>query len=257
MIVSKHHHSIDVQVPNTFTSLEIIAAANANIHISSTSTYCNVSFTQWNKRNFNKEHILTLRPRIYIEVPDYEFPAEEVAPPFDYTDDDEAELVATNMKDQVESTPTLQVAPRHSNALPWLMGAAGAGASIGTAAYLVTNFEFGIAGAYVSCGPVTAAIGGATGTMSLAAAGGLTLGAGVAAVAAVYFIPWSKLAKWAAKAWDLFLIFLKSIWECVKWVWGLFVRFVKVLIKAMRDVVTHLTNAMRWMGSMMYASTFG
>ena len=66
-----------------------------------------------------------------------------------------------------------------------------------------------------------------------------------------------KLAKWAAKAWDLFFIFVKSVWKFFKIAWNWFVSFLKLLIKAMKDFITHVANAVSWTGRALFSTMFG
>ncbi|KAH8748719.1 hypothetical protein F5882DRAFT_386908 [Hyaloscypha sp. PMI_1271] len=257
LIISKSHCFVTLRVSADFTSLDVISASQNKIHLESESTYCSVPLTAWSRRVSYRDHELIVRPHVYLEVADYEFPSTDIPPPFKLADEEDAPTAAKNNKTMMEYSTTMQISSKQSNVLPWLAGAVGVGASVATGVSIVSNFEFGIWGAYVSCGPLVAAAGNAVGTGSLVMAGAATLGIGAAAAAAVYFIPWRKLAKWAAKAWDLFFIFVKSVWKFFKIAWNWFVSFLKLLIKAMKDFITHVANAVSWTGRALFSTMFG
>ena len=251
VIISDFHTYLELKVPADFTSLEICSASQNNVHLESTSSYCSIALTAWNQRRIYGTHELTIRSHVCLEVPDYEFPPADVPPPFAFKEEEDAPAAAASIKATMESGVTMQVSSKQSTVLPWLAGAVGAAASATTAGILVSGFEFGVYGAYVSCGPLTAGAFSVTGAGSLAMAGAATLGVGIGVAAAVYFIPWSKLAKWAAKAWDLFMVFVKSVWSFFKVAWDWFVSFLKILIRAMKDFMAHVSNAVSWGGRLL------
>ena len=246
VIISNSHIDLELKVPADFTSLEICSASRNNVNLKPISSYCSIPLTAWNQRRTYATHELTIRSHVYLEVPDYEFPSADVPPPFAFQEEEDAPAAAASIKATMEPGATMLVSSKQSAVLPWLAAGAGVAASGATAGILVSSFEFGAYGAYVSCVPLTAGAFSVAGVGSRAAAGAATLGAGIGVAAAVYFIPWSKLVKWAANAWDLFMVFIKSVWSFFKKAWNWFVSFLKVLIRAQKDFMTHFSNAFSW-----------
>lgn len=251
-------------MPAGFVSLEIISGLQKNVHLAAESSYCSIPLALWNNRTSYYTHELNTRAHICLEVPDYDFPSEDTPPPFQFANEDDAPDAAEKIKVEMESGATTQVSSRQSRVLPWVAAAAGAGASLTTAAVLVTKFNFGVWGAYVTCGPLMAAAGTAFGSGSLAMTAAATAGVGIASVAAgvgvaaaVYFIPWQKLVGWASKAWDLFMIFVKSVWQFFKTAWKWFVSFLKMLLKAFQKFLTHVKNAALLTGKLLFGGVFG
>lgn len=191
---------------------------------------------------------------MYLELPDYEFAEKDVRPHFKFEDEGDVANAAVIIKKDMEDGPPMNVSSKQSNVLPWLAAGAGATAGAATAVGMVSSFKFSAWGAYVSYGPLTAATGYATGTGSLAIVGG-AVGVGVAA--AVYFIPWRKLATWAVKAWDLFLVFVKSVWNFFKRAWQLFLGFLKGVIKAIKMFAVTVGGIFSWGAKSVYSSIFG
>ncbi|KAH6711139.1 hypothetical protein BKA61DRAFT_613137 [Leptodontidium sp. MPI-SDFR-AT-0119] len=247
--------SMKIEVPSVFKSLDIITAAGHDLYLTSDSSFCGISLTKWNSRSsYYASYELTLRSNVYLELPDYEFAEKDVRPHFKFEDEGDVANAAVIIKKDMEDGPPMNVSSKQSNVLPWLAAGAGATAGAATAVGMVSSFKFSAWGAYVSYGPLTAATGYATGTGSLAIVGG-AVGVGVAA--AVYFIPWRKLATWAVKAWDLFLVFVKSVWNFFKRAWQLFLGFLKGVIKAIKMFAVTVGGIFSWGAKSVYSSIFG
>ena len=69
---------------------------------------------------------------------------------------------------------------------------------------------------------------------TLVAAGGT----GLVVAAAVYFIPWRKLARYMTNCWNHFLSLLASLWEFFRERWAMFLEFIGYI----------LANAESWLG---------
>ena len=141
-------------------------------------------------------------------------------PPFEFKLREHVDRATDYISEKMTSKQPLSVSEKSSGVLPWVAGLMGAVTGAGTAgALLVSKVQLGMHGAYVTCGSFSTGYGSASMSGALAAAGGATLSGiavGVGVSAAVYFIPWAKLASWMMEAFDHFLVFLKSIWNQIK-----------------------------------------
>ena len=257
IIVSNANSALQLEIPPLFTSLEIRATKHHEIYLSPKSSYCGISLTAWNRRTTHCTHELILHGHVYLEVPGYDPAENETPPPFSFQDEEDIPTAASAIREVVEKDTAMPVTPRQSSVLPWLAGGAGAVTSAATAIGMVSHFKFSAWGAYVSYGPLTAAAGNVAASGSLAMAGMASLGIGVGVAAAVYFIPWKKLAGWAVKAWDLFLVFVKSVWKFFKVAWDKFISFLKMLMKAVKAFVVAVTRVVKWGVSSVFGSTIG
>ncbi|KAG4438930.1 hypothetical protein IFR05_005610 [Cadophora sp. M221] len=250
--------SMKLEVPSNFKSLEIITATGHDLYLTSDSSFCGINLTKWNGRSSSyASYELTLRSNVFLELPDYEFAEKDIRPQFKFEDEGDVANAAAIIKNDMDGGPLMSVSSKQSNILPWLAAGAGATAGAATAVGMVSSFKFSAWGAYVSYGPLTAATGYATGTGSLAIVGGAALGVGVGVAAAVYFIPWRKLATWAVKAWDLFMVFVKSVWSFFKRAWQLFLGFLKGVIKAIKMYAVSAAGILSWGAKSVYSSIFG
>ncbi|KAH7336406.1 hypothetical protein BKA65DRAFT_479313 [Rhexocercosporidium sp. MPI-PUGE-AT-0058] len=250
--------SMKIEIPAVFKSLDIITASGHDLYLTSDSSFCGISLTKWNGRSASHaSYELILRTNVYLELPDYEFAEKDVRPHFKFDDEGDVANAAVHIPKDVEDGPPMSVSSKQSDVLPWLAAGAGAAAGAATAVGMVSSFKFSAWGAYVSYGPLTAATGYAAGTGSLAIVGGAALGVGVGVAAAVYFIPWRKLATWAVKAWDLFMVFVKSVWTFFKRAWQLFLGFLRGIIKAIKMFAVGVAGMFSWGVKSVYSSVFG
>ena len=101
---------------------------------------------------------------------------------------------------------------QNTNFLAWLAGAAGV---ITGSAVLVSKCNIGVKGFYISCQTAAVSVTAMPYCVSASASAGIgvSIGAGIAVAAAVYFIPWKKLAVLMSKAWDHFVQLMGYLWK--------------------------------------------
>jgi hypothetical protein len=186
------------------------------------STYCNIPLAKWNERTQYITHELVTGIGVAIDFPDHAmFEGPREPPPFKLEKDADVDGAVQFIEKNISTSVGPSTTAYSSTALPWIAGIAGAAGGLGTAgAIFVSSIKVGIKGIFVSTtpfGPVGIGSATVTGVMGASASmtvAGLTVGAGVAA--AVYFIPWRKLASWFIDAFSHFMDFLKSIWQKIQ-----------------------------------------
>jgi hypothetical protein len=234
IIVSPKIPTVNLNVPSQFRRLEIAASAQEpsllglvgaqstkQLILEEGSKYCNIPFADWNARSTFLEYELLTGPGVAIDLPDQSMLSGDLQPPpFQLTHEEDVSDAAQVIEQQViKGDPAQAPSQGASEALPWISGLTGAISGMGaTGAFLVSSVKVSAYGLFVSAGPYSAGFNSVTASASLAVAGGAVgtgLAVGAAVTAAVYFIPWAKLASWLFDAFDRFVEFLKSIWNKV------------------------------------------
>ena len=109
--------------------------------------------------------------------------------------------------------------------LPWLAGLQAANCAL----LFVAHVEIATDGVYIKA--QVGSFAEKLGTLDIDTS---TIQAAVPVAAAVYFIPWRKLAQWLLTQWETFLSFLKNVWKCIKDRFDDFMGFVLMIIKYWR-----------------------
>jgi hypothetical protein len=210
-----------------FSTCELVSVNQQRIYLHVHCTYCGIPFETWNTRRTHSRHELILRAGVAFELVDH-FDSESSLPPFPFShDSDEA---AEQMRSTVNSELT---ATKHP--FPWLA----ATAELCAAGLTAAKFQFGAQGVYIAC-HITTNVGSlqfAAGMFCVYGASTVLIagGVGIAVAAAVYFIPWAKVARWITYAWKRFVAFLKSVWHLFEGLWHMFVRFMARLLKVLEN----------------------
>ena len=233
-IISPKIPSVSLQVPSQFLKLSIYACEKKRSYtqlgvnrtikeviLEDDSTYCEVPLARWNLRTEFLTHELSTGPGVAMDLPDDDILSGETEPsPFDVEQNNAADTISRQIETTMNQTAT-NLHQSEISSFPWAAALAGTLSGAGTAAaYLVSHVQIGFQGIFIQAGPfINAGMRTVTLSSAFSLGAGATMtsfavGAGVAA--AVYFIPWRKLASWFVDKFSQFLNFLKTIWGKIK-----------------------------------------
>lgn len=240
IVVGTNATGLDVKVPSSFTSLQIISVESHDVWLNAGSSFCGIDIAHWNSRSAYTTYSLWLSEGIYVTPPDYDpGTSEPTPPPFQFRETGDLDNAAEHIEKSMVATKVdvNSVDKKTSDSLPWLATAAAAGTVSGTAAataFVITKVQASAMGCYISYGPLVVHPWSASLTGSLAmGAGAVATGAitGAAVAAMVYYVPWSKIGNWLMKSFNHFLTFMKSVWD---WLGGMLKRVLSAILTAVR-----------------------
>lgn len=227
-----------ISIPSEFTSCEIVCCNGAEAHFDDGSTYCGIRLGLWNTRRTYTSPNLLPHLFVYFEMVEPDVP--ESPPPYQFTRNTR-ESESQRAAQSINSVLAKSAHDLDTNFLAWLAGIAGV-ATTG-AVLIITNLNITAKGIYLSCQTATCNVTAIPFTVSASASAAVgSLGVGVAVAAAVYFIPWGKLATLMKKAWIHFVKLIGILWKFLGDAVDLLKRFIHTIVVVMAGIVDEATK---------------